>query len=663
MQRPFSNFFPFLLLLLPAFTQSLSAQAPKQSKKCHLPAPVITGPDSVCRGIPVSFSAPGVAGTTVRWSMGGALDSAFIYAPLADTTSVSFLNFPATLQAVCVATDGSGCTSRPVTKTIHRLSPYMTITGNDKPCHSTRARYRTGYTDGDYYDWRLANPMAGSILNNGGQEVEVIWNAVAETQPTMLYVRVFKCGWYYSQKLEIAVQGPPRINAVLADNTEILPDQPVTMKVALSEPLAAGSRFVWQWGDGPAQTQTILPNYHEGYYHFTHTYSGLTPAVDEELLQVTPLLTIRDANGCRGDISADAPTLTLLPPDKNSVSAVRPKKPVLQYELSCNPHGRNYQVTLYGQGDKGVQELNYYGPQGILLAENAASVPTFQSPGETQTYLLVQAGNSPDTARVTVTTPRLPVVQLTPAEGPELGCEQQTAFLFRRLEEGNPNWRYSWHFGDGAYYNSNEMETGRVYDFPGSIYTILTVTDAYGCTDTAMRYLEVRPNGQKSTGVNTDRHIACAGEEVTLTYMPLGASGYPDSVTWYRGHDPIAVTEGITPLNITLPCGYWVRGKDRYGCTSLTNMVAPAFRKLPPVSISGSKKQTVGRTFTLSAPDYGPGYTYTWDNGQETGGGARLTQTLQQAGAYTYTVTLTDTTTNCSRSSAPFQIIVKKKNR
>ncbi|MCC7301156.1 MAG: gliding motility-associated C-terminal domain-containing protein [Bacteroidia bacterium] len=165
---------------------------------------------------------------------------------------------------------------------------------------------------------------------------------------------------------------------------------------------------------------------------------------------------------------------------------------------------------------------------------------------------------------------------------------------------------------------------------------ICTVTDASGCTDTAV--VTITEPSQLLVSTTTPSPI-CIGQCVTLTATITG--GTPAYTTTWTPAGP-----NVCP---TVTTTYTVNVTDANGCTTTAQTVTVTVN--PPLTVSALVNPTaicIGATATLTATGNGgsgSGYQYVWNPGNLQGSSVNVSP----ASTTTYTVTLTD---NCGTPSA-----------
>lgn len=330
----------------------------------------------------------------------------------------------------------------------------------------------------------------------------------------------------------------------------------------------------------------------------------------------------------------------------------------LRYEIACNQTAGNYTVTLADRSSlyPGIPVTRTYYNSSWGNLGSGLSINTSVAGGTTNTYYMVIQDVSmlhpACTASVTVTLPQFPVADFDLATN-AVGCVGN-AFNFWNMSTGG-TLSYLWNYGTAQ---SQGAEGGVVYSAPYINSPVsLTITDQYGCSSTKSQLITANANPYTGT-ISAMPNPACQGTAVNLTYIPT-TGGYPiTQYTWYR--ENTQVHADLPPnysYGVTEPGGYWIKGTGVYGCEVKTATVPVVINQVPLAVISGNSRQCAAVPFTLTT-DPVPGATYTW-----TTPGAilyttipSLQQTVYSPGTYNYTVAVT--LNGCSRTSAPFTVMV-----
>ncbi|GIV33300.1 MAG: hypothetical protein KatS3mg031_0835 [Chitinophagales bacterium] len=157
-------------------------------------------------------------------------------------------------------------------------------------------------------------------------------------------------------------------------------------------------------------------------------------------------------------------------------------------------------------------------------------------------------------------------------------------------------------------------------------YTV-TVTNAYGCTQTASTTITVKPLPQvwvSAAGSTT----LCDGQSVNLS--TANTTGY--SYQWHRNNLPIA---GATSnMYAASAAGNYFTVNTLNGCSDTSGIITITVTPLPQTSVSNDTTICSGDTVTLSASG---GISYQWNTGF-----AGAVYTVSTTSTRTYSVTITD---------------------
>lgn len=179
---------------------------------------------------------------------------------------------------------------------------------------------------------------------------------------------------------------------------------------------------------------------------------------------------------------------------------------------------------------------------------------------------------------------------------------QGTPVLFSNSSTGT-GFTSSWTFGDAA--SSLVVNPVRSYSNAGTYTAVLTITNAFGCTDTAMRKVVVLPHTLSGLILAGGPLKFCEGDSVLLTAVPSG--GYP-------AYNYLWSTTDITQTVWAKQTGnYNVEFTDAKGCyflTSNTNVLAKTSPKpniIGPVALCENSSYN----YVANYPNL-PGATFAW---------------------------------------------------
>lgn len=205
---------------------------------------------------------------------------------------------------------------------------------------------------------------------------------------------------------------------------------------------------------------------------------------------------------------------------------------------------------------------------------------------------------------------------------------------------------WEWAFGDGG--TSLNQNPSHNYSGPLTYPVSLIVHDIYGCADTTTdSVVIVSPTSYGPITAYPDT-VVCQGTSVLLVAPACGGCSY----LWSTG----SVNDSIT---VTTTGIYTLTMDDGTGCPYST-FIRIIVNTGPPAIIKGAADICLGEFINLSST-YNPNWAYQWITTDTVNNGATtnsVSYTPVTAGAYTYQVIVTDTTTGCSDTSALTSITV-----
>lgn len=526
------------------------------------PAPTaILGPDTICWGAPLRFSAEAaIPGAVYGWAIS---DGWLSRNNGPDVAAACKGKPPYTLYLWRESSEAPYCHSDTISKTLYLPVVKLNLHGPDTVSASSYATYHIGYEDAEVYEWKIYNPLAGSVAYGGqGSSATILWNEVSAPGVTAyIVVLARKCGRYYTDTMDVYVKAATLV-------------QPHKLKGTLYAARCLGTSY---------EVTLAIPG------------SQGTPVADDSL------------NWYLNDVliaTTGAPTYTLgLPPDST-----------YRIRLEHKRHGR-------------------------------ARRPTH------------------DVMRL----PPLPVAGFTVSTATP--CTEEVAVHFINQSD-TAKLRSHWHFGDGSY--NTQHNPYKVFSSnPGGFYAvILTVTDSYGCVDTAVQIINAKSNDIKDGYVTADPAFPSEQTPVTLYYGIGGGFAYPDTLKWMKLDGAILATTYAPDYSIhaVQSGGYWLQAVNRFGCADHTPVYPVMITEVPEAVIRGAASQPAGADFYLNGyAGSGDAYAYTWHrDGAVAGTGAVLQQGGLAAGRYVYTLTLSlrkpDGQT-CFKTSPPFILTVRDANQ
>ncbi|MBR5984635.1 MAG: carboxypeptidase-like regulatory domain-containing protein, partial [Bacteroidales bacterium] len=243
------------------------------------------------------------------------------------------------------------------------------------------------------------------------------------------------------------------------------------------------------------------------------------------------------------------------------------------------------------------------------------------------------------TASAEITQPEVLAVTLNAGT---IACHGQTTTVSTEVEGGTQPYTYTW---------NNDATTENLTNVGAGTYSV-SITDANDCTTSSVVTI-TEPN--ELTVTISGPTSVCENTTTTLT---ANAQGGTTEYTY--SWNTSATTNSITTPTITTETPYSVTVTDANGCTA-SEGVTVVVGDTPGITISDVTPICVGGSTILQAnvSNAGTDYTVEWSASPTSGAGLpdnlatdAITVTPTEAGAYTYTVSLT--ATSCS-DGQPFE--------
>lgn len=215
---------------------------------------------------------------------------------------------------------------------------------------------------------------------------------------------------------------------------------------------------------------------------------------------------------------------------------------------------------------------------------------------------------------------------------------------------------YTWSFGDGG--TSGNAVTSHAYQSPGTYTVSVTVVDFKGCVFNNTSPITIHP--LPIVNLVTSDTFICEGSTATLT-ATAGMNHY----AWYK-NDTLISSGTVNSISVSSFGIYTVVVTDANGCTKRSNKIPcivlpnPSFKIkfLPPYSsILCANAMLSG--FTLVEATMNTNYLYNWTAASPISIASPTSNSTSvivpagtSAGNYLLFLTVTDTTTGCSRTDS-----------
>lgn len=363
-------------------------------------------------------------------------------------------------------------------------------------------------------------------------------------------------------------------------------------------------------------------------YQWIRNFSQITDAINSTYAASTEglyWLTITDANGCVRSSNIMEVTVWNLPfadivvnPDtvvceNDTVSLMANTSPNTTVQWYSNNNPTNITTSTFNAIEGGT----YY---ALLTTNNGCQIFT-------------------DTINITVNALPLISINLVNTNDTQI-CPGNSVPI---EATNNPYYIYQWLNNSEVIPSAPNNANYTVSD--AGVYSV-AVTDLNGCAATSnVIEITILPSPNISIEPNEDAYI-CEGDSATITVV---ADDTDYTYVWYRNGDEIPNATGQS--YVAQEAGqYFVVATNEYNCFAPTNPLT-IFANSNPVATINPSDTTLctGSTISLQA-SLGNSYNYLWSNGSIT-----TTNNIAQSG--TYTVTVTDTTTNCFSVSSPATVI------
>ncbi|OJW84505.1 MAG: hypothetical protein BGO69_10960 [Bacteroidetes bacterium 46-16] len=245
----------------------------------------IVGPDTICRGEPILFTAMNPMPNTVfHWqATGGTVNAVYgnsTYATFTGTGPFSISVWRETVYGI------PHCQSVAISKDLDTPFIDLNIGDFDTVCGSSTHTYATAYTEAETYNWTIVPATAGSVSPvNGSPSVTVLWNNPPPAgQDAWLILKVQKCGGTYLDSMHVHVWGNPDFTVVFTPDTDTICAGTV---LAVSLDPTAPATTTWDFGDGYVTTGSTA----------SHAYATFN---SNDPVSYTITATVTNAHGCLG---------------------------------------------------------------------------------------------------------------------------------------------------------------------------------------------------------------------------------------------------------------------------------------------------------------------------------------------------------------------------
>jgi PKD repeat protein len=217
----------------------------------------ITGPDTVCYGTPINYTAYNpIAGDIFEWT----ISAGTINFVDGNTTVATFAGAGPDIIAVRRATMSSPhCYSHYFNKLVARPFVHPHITGLDTVCPSSLSIYDGNYYEGETYSWKVYPSTMGSVQTDGFSGAGILWNNTSG--PATIVVTIRKCSLNYTDTFHVWVRAMPLTFSITLSADSICRGASITATAGI------GGTIAWSWGDSSVLTSADSVNPASHIYH------------------------------------------------------------------------------------------------------------------------------------------------------------------------------------------------------------------------------------------------------------------------------------------------------------------------------------------------------------------------------------------------------------
>lgn len=372
---------------------------------------------------------------------------------------------------------------------------------------------------------------------------------------------------------------------------------------------------------------------------FMSTQDTLTPVV---IRAGTYILTVENLGSC---ITIDSVIVTQ---DANIPSA----NAGMDAQLNC----RTTMLTLDGSGSSQGDSLTYLwtSTDGHFVSGDSTLMSVIDSVG---TYILTVTNSSNNcTAMDMVTIAENTILPMVSAgEAGTLSCSA-TALTLNGVGDTTVNVVYLWTTGDGSFADGTSI-LNPVIDAAGT-YTLTAIDTLTGCTNTS-EVVILEDMLLPMVNAGEDKQIDCDNSTVSLEGS--GSMGDSISYLWATNNGTISSSDTIlTPTADAAGIYVLTVTNQTTGCAAADTVIVTQDATLPEVTTSGDLQIGCTDSDTIQIAGnatMGDNIIYVWTtNGGMITGDTTMLQTII-IGAGRYTLTATDTLSNCS-ANASFDVTV-----
>ncbi|MEO8148430.1 MAG: PKD domain-containing protein [Bacteroidia bacterium] len=492
----------------------------------------ITGADTVCPGSTHYYSVqPNMGGVQYIWNVTGAGSPLGITITSVPTLAITWGAGGGTVSMQQQLLASPFCTSvstAPFTVVTYPpfTLPVVTANPGGASCLKTSVTYCYSGPplSNATYTWSVVPPTAGNITtSNGGNCITIKWVDGSIT-PIFVKLKISRC-YDDSVMFPVTLLALPPVPSISYSPILICKNSPVSFSTTSLGP-------IWNWDFGDAGSSPLQNPVH------VYTTAG----------DFVVKLTVTNSNGCSDTAftNVHVEDIPVLPVITGNASPCLNSFNTYSFSQPFFPGG-SYTWSLSGGGN-------------IISGQGSNSINVqWTSPGTHNVFLAVNS-----LCGLLVATPFTVVVNPLPTVSIILPSPSCVGSTLTFSSAGSPVVSYSWSFGGGSPGTSVAPTPSVTYGVVGTYPVSLTVTDANGCTATALTSIDIH---ELPIAFITTPDVNGCTFPFPVNIYAVNSGGY--SFSWI----PTGTTGPSLSTLVTAPTTYSVLVTNQYGCTQLSNPI------------------------------------------------------------------------------------------
>ena len=625
---------------------------------------VLSGTATVCSGTSTNLKVTIIGGTgpfTVVYSDGSSNTTLNNYT---SGSNISVTPASTTTYSLISVTDANGCASAGLSGsavvTVNQAATSSVISGTATICKGSSTNLVVTITGGTGpFKVVYSNGVANTTVNNytSGSNISV---SPAVTR-TFTLVSVTDANGCLSAGLSgsaVVTVNPSPTSSVLSGTATICSGTSTNLKVTIA---SGTGPFTVVYSDG--STNTTLNNY----------ASGSNIPVSPATTTTYSLVSVTDANGCASAGLSGSAVVTV---NQAATASVLSGTATI-----CSGSSTNLLVTI--TGGTGPFTVVYSDGTTNSTVNNYASGSNISvSPASTKTYTLVSVTDANGCTSAGLSGSAVVTVNAAATasvlSGTTTICSGNSTNLVVTITGGTGPFTVVYSDGSTNLTVNNYASGSNISVSPASTktYTLVSVTDANGCTSAGLSGSAVVTVNQSATSsVLSGSATICSGSSTNLVVTITGGTG-PFTVVYNDGSTNSTVNNYASGANISVsPVANTtytlVSVTDANGCASAglsgSAIITVNTAVTPSVIISANSGSTIcsgtSVTFTAAPTNGGASPTYQWKkNGSNVGAGGASYTDAALANGDQITVVMTSSLTCVTSATATSNTITMTVN-